>query len=128
MCEIGRCASGQGLPRTCGVLARHQGLGGGSLRASFQMLCLQEQISVQAALAHLHAVPMRLGLAPALLLRSARCLFGFALWQLLAQLVWRLCDAEQCLKRHWARLPALQLLGLGAAALRLLLYREVGRS
>ena len=82
---------------------------------------LQKLMLVQAAVATLHAVPMTLGPCPALLLQNALRSHLLALWQLLARLVWQLCDAQQCLKMHRARLPALQLLDLCAVELLLLL-------
>ena len=76
---------------------------------------------VQAAVATLPAVPMTLGPRPALLLQNVLRSHLLALWQLLARLVRQLCDAQQCLKRHRARLPAQQLLDLCAVELLLLL-------
>ena len=105
------------LPGPCGVPVSHWNLEG----RSFWKLRLQDPRSAQEAFASLCAVLKKLGLRPALLLRNALCLRVFALWQLLARLVWRLCDAQQCLKRHRARLPAQQLLDLRAAELLLLL-------
>ena len=72
---------------------------------------------MQAAVAFLCAVPMKLGPRPALLLRNALCLCAPGLWQLLACLVCQSYDAQQCLKRHRARLPAQQLLELRAVEL-----------
>ena len=93
----------------------HWNLGG----QSFWELRLQDLKLVQASFALLCAVPMKLGPRPAVLLRDALCFFG--LWQLLARLVWQLCDAQQYLERPRARLPAQQLLDLHAAELLLLL-------